>query len=128
MFPVLRLRRCRLEPKDVAACVRLGHGQTDELLPAENLAGNALAQFGVAEVEDGRETDDGAGVETVSIPASTNAGNFLLYDKLVEVVELLPEVSLSLPEARAEVPRVPPVRRLRGRAHGRHRRAEARSL
>ena len=95
VLAILRLRGGGLETHDIGASESFRDRQADELLPAENLAGNALAQFGVTKVEYGRETDNGASVKTVSVPASTDAGNLLLYNKLVEVVELSEKVSLS---------------------------------
>ena len=95
VLAILRLRGSSLETHDIGASESFRDCQTDELLPTENLAGNALAQFGVTKVEYGRETNNGASVKTISVPASTDAGNLLLYDKLVEVVELSGKVSLS---------------------------------
>ena len=88
VLSILRLRRGRLEAKDVGARIRLRHRQANEFLRAQDLRHDTRLQLGRAEVEHGREADDAPRHEAVTIAAGAATGDFLGDDELVEVVEL----------------------------------------
>ena len=88
MLAVLSFRRSRLETEYVGACVRLGHRQAYELLCAENLRYDAGLQLGRAKVEDRGQPNNASSLKTVAVPTRTATGDFLVDDKLVEVVKL----------------------------------------
>lgn len=87
VFPVLALDGSSPHPLDVRSNERLGNGKTDILLAPETTLDDLLLQFRVRIVEDGRETDDRSGLETIAVPTRLDAREFLVDDHFVKVVE-----------------------------------------
>lgn len=85
---ILRLCGSRMQTEHIRARMRLRYSQADELLRRKDLGDDLCLELGRAEVQDGREADDFAAQETISISARAAAHNLLRDDELVEVVEL----------------------------------------
>ena len=71
VLAIFRLRRGRLQAKDVATRVRLRHRQTDELLPAQDFRDDLRFELRRPKVEHRGQADNAPRLKTVSIPTST---------------------------------------------------------
>jgi hypothetical protein len=88
MLAILSLLSIGLQTKHIASGVCLGNGQANEFFARQNIGDDPRLEVRIAEVKNGRETNDFSAQKTVAIPTITTADEFLSDDQLMEVVEL----------------------------------------
>jgi hypothetical protein len=84
-LPVLALRRGRAQAGDIRSGKGLGDGQTDHLLTGKHLVEDSRSEGLLAKVEDGREADHHARVETITVASSLDSDHLLVDDELAAV-------------------------------------------
>jgi len=88
MLAILSLLSIGLQAKHIASGVCLGNSQADEFFAGQNIGDDPRLEVGIAEVKNGRQTDDFSAEKTIAIPTITTTDEFLSDDQFMEIVEL----------------------------------------